>query len=187
MDRNGNAWRPPAQQHRGAPAQLGPGQQQQRQPGPPARQRSAPPQRRGPAPAQQQRRQQPLPGRMKDGVISLKGVRYATVAARVDHFRKDAKYQGWALVTEMVSGAPIGDSWVFVARAIDPNGRVISTGWGKRKVGDKQGKGLQFAETNAIGRCLANLGIDTNAEYLATEDIDQAVEIMQRLPREDRG
>jgi hypothetical protein len=95
-------------------------------------------------------------------LVRLKGnTEYLPVAARVLWFREDRPIAaGWSIQTELIDGGYEKGFAVFVARIVDPEGRVVSTG---TNVEDKQGFGdfLQKSETSAIGRALAAAGFGT--------------------------
>jgi hypothetical protein len=86
---------------------------------------------------------------------------YLPVAARVVWFREEHPVEaGWSIQTELIDGSFEKGFAVFVARIVDPEGRILATG---TNVETKEGFGdfLMKAETSAIGRALAAAGFGT--------------------------
>lgn len=112
-------------------------------------------------------------------LMDLKGKAYLPVAARVIWFREDHPVEaGWSIQTELVDGGFEKGFAVFVARIVDPEGRIVAMG---TNVEDKGGFGdfLQKSETSAIGRALAAAGFGT----MGALDEDGVVDAPIERPR----
>ena len=111
-----------------------------------------------------------------NGVQMRAGKKYTTVAIRVEMMRRHAGAFG--IATEIVhwahdAGAPI----VVKATVTDETGRVLATGHAE----EIRGKGnvnmtsaLENAETSAIGRALAALGL-AGGEFASANEMDGVV------------
>lgn len=104
------------------------------------------------------------------------GKLYLPVAARVVWFREGHPVEsGWSIQTELIDGGFEKGFAVFVARIVDPEGRIVATG---TNVEDKGGFGdfLQKSETSAIGRALAAAGFGTMGALDEGGVVDSPVE-----------
>jgi hypothetical protein len=109
-------------------------------------------------------------------LMDLKGRAYLPVAARVLWFRETCPIEaGWSIQTELIDGGFEKGFAVFVARIVDPEGRVVAMG---TNVEDKGGFGdfLQKSETSAIGRALAAAGFGTMGALDEGGVVDSPVE-----------
>jgi hypothetical protein len=86
-----------------------------------------------------------------DGIVSIKGNDYKTVALRVTEFRNERP--DWTIETEVVSP---GEYLSVKATIRNESGRVIATGHSEeeRGRGNFAGSDLECAETSAVGRAL---------------------------------
>lgn len=113
---------------------------------------------------------------MKDGVISIHGRDYKTVALRVSEFREDHPIKdSWAIITEEL---PAPEGYVKVrARIVNPEGRDVATGLAEEKRGASQinrTSALENCETSAIGRALAAAGYG-GSEYASANEVENAI------------
>lgn len=106
------------------------------------------------------------------GVINIHGREYETVALRVKRFREARP--DWSVVTEILHR----DTDVVIVRAAigDPNGRTLATGhaeeWRKSSTINRT-SAIENAETSAIGRALAALGMG-GTEFATANEIETA-------------
>ena len=112
----------------------------------------------------------------KEGIISIHGKEYYTVARRVGDFRKTHKAKdGWAIITQLVE---YNDTFVIAsARVIDPEGRTVAIGHAEEfRAGSRINRtsAVENAETSAIGRCLAGFGMSGSGEYASANEIEKA-------------
>lgn len=109
----------------------------------------------------------------QSGVVTIHGREYETVALRVKKFRE--KYPNWTLETEIVDRGE--DVVVLKASISDDTGRLIATGHAEehRKASQiNRTSALENAETSAIGRALAALGLG-GTEFASAEEVANAV------------
>ena len=107
------------------------------------------------------------------GIVNIRGKEYQTVAYRVQIFRE--KHPDWTLATEVLHR----DAECVVIRASisDEMGRLRSTGHSEeyRKATQiNKTSALENAETSAIGRALAGLGIG-GTEFASANEVQNAI------------
>lgn len=112
---------------------------------------------------------------LKEGQIAIHGKIYETVALRVQKFRNDPAYKDWSLITEIVER----NEDVVVVKAVisDPQNRVRAAGHAEeyRKASQiNKTSALENAETSAIGRCLAALGLG-GTEFATADEVANAI------------
>ena len=94
---------------------------------------------------------------MSEGIVKIHGKEYRTVGKRIADFR--ATKPDYEISTEVLSAAEL----VLVKATIkDPDGKVIATGHAEELRGStniNKTSALENAETSAVGRCLAFLGM----------------------------
>jgi hypothetical protein len=109
----------------------------------------------------------------KEGVVSIHGKEYKTVALRVFEFRQ--ANPDWGISTEVV--AVDDQSVVMKAWITDPDGRVRGCGHGEEwRAASKinSTSALENAETSAIGRALAAVGL-AGTEYASADEVAGAI------------
>lgn len=116
------------------------------------------------------------------GTVNIHGKEYETVASRVQKFRSDKTYEGYAILTEIV----YRDSDEVVVKAIIKNAddRTIATGYAEEKRSASQinkTSAVENGETSAIGRALANLGL-AGTEYASADEVAEAIK-QQNAPQ----
>jgi hypothetical protein len=110
------------------------------------------------------------------GKVLIHGKEYSTVASRVAKFRAaDAQTQLWSIVTEVL----FRDAEVVVMKATISNqeGRILATGHAEEVRASSQinkTSALENAETSAIGRALAALGM-AGTEFASADEVAQAI------------
>jgi hypothetical protein len=112
----------------------------------------------------------------KQGVVNIHGKQYKTVILRVNEFRESCKStDGWGIVTELL----YHDKERAVVRAsiVDPGGRVVGSGLAeeyRNATKINQTSAMEVAETSAIGRALASIGLG-GEEYASADEVLNAI------------
>jgi len=109
----------------------------------------------------------------QSGTVMIHGKAYQTVAYRVQVFRE--KYPDWTLMTEVLHRD--AECVVIKASILDDMGRLRSTGHSEeyRKATQiNKTSALENAETSAIGRALAGLGIG-GTEFASANEVQNAI------------
>ena len=111
---------------------------------------------------------------MKDGIVTIHGKQYKTVAKRIDEFRTEHKTD-LSVVTQLIEQ---NDELVIMkAEILDKDGRIIATGYAEEKRGASminETSALENCETSAIGRALANFGLG-GGEYASADEVANAI------------
>ena len=110
------------------------------------------------------------------GIVPIHGKQYKTVVLRVNEFRENCNIQeGWGINTIIV----YQDDAKVIMRAmiVDPEGRIVGSGHGEEI--RAQGKinktsAMENAETSAIGRALASVGLG-GEEYASADEVLRAI------------
>jgi hypothetical protein len=107
------------------------------------------------------------------GIEMRRGKKYTTVAVRVEILRRN--FGGVGISTEIVQWSPDkGAPIVVKATVTDETGHVMSTGYAEEIRGQGQvnsTSALENAETSAIGRALAALGL-SGGEFASANEMD---------------
>lgn len=102
--------------------------------------------------------------------INIKGKEYVQVNERIKAFRSN--YKDYALTSEIVE---LSDSHcVIKASVIDPQGRVVATGYARETVSKSPINKFAFVEnceTSAWGRALGNFGIGVDTAICSAEEL----------------
>jgi hypothetical protein len=105
--------------------------------------------------------------------VNIKGKMYATVASRVDAFRKH--FPTATISTHLIHDDEVR---VVVEAKITVEGTLLGTGMAE----EQRGKGLinttsalENAETSAIGRSLASIGLGGSSEYASSFEVENAI------------
>ena len=109
------------------------------------------------------------------GVEMRRGRKYTTVAVRVEIARRH--FGAIGIATEIVHwGVDNGQPIVIRATVTDEHGRVLATGTAEEIRGQgnvNKTSALENAETSAIGRALASLGLN-GGEFASADEMTQA-------------
>ena len=110
---------------------------------------------------------------LKEGIVKIGNKEYHTVAKRVNDFRNDKRFEGFAIVTDVKI---MDDMKVVVLATIrDSADRIVATGHAEEfRQSSKVNRtsALENAETSAIGRALACIGIGGTEFASANEVVD---------------
>lgn len=107
------------------------------------------------------------------GIINIHGREYQTVAYRVQTFRE--QHPDWTLHSTVIERTD--EVVVMEARILDESGRLIANGHAeeyRRASSINKTSALENAETSAIGRALAALGIG-GTEFASANEVERAV------------
>ena len=108
------------------------------------------------------------------GVVSIHGKQYSTVAKRIKDFREIHHFE-LSLATEIVSRDD--ECVVMKATITNADGRVLATGHSEEYRHTSQinrTSALENAETSAIGRALASLGLG-GTEFASADEVANAI------------
>lgn len=110
--------------------------------------------------------------------ISIKGKDYVQVNERIKAFRNN--FKDYSLISEIVE---LSDNHcVMKASVIDPQGRLVATGYARETVSKSPINKFAFvenAETSAWGRALGNFGIGVDTAICSAD------ELLQKLNAEE--
>ena len=110
---------------------------------------------------------------MTEGIVPIHGKQYKTVAYRVNEFR--TQYPDYTVSTELVEA---NDTLVVMKASIsNEQGRLLATGFAEEvRAASKINRtsALENAETSAIGRALAALGL-AGTEYASADEVANAI------------
>tara|TARA_R100000773_G_C4219712_1_gene118334 strand:- start:1994 stop:2605 length:612 start_codon:yes stop_codon:yes gene_type:complete len=109
------------------------------------------------------------------GEVEIHGKVYLTVARRIKDFRDSERYEGWSITTKR----KVTTGSLVEVRAVikDETNRVIATGMAEedRAFGKiNKTSALENAETSAVGRALAFLGLG-GSEIASADEVSNAI------------
>lgn len=109
------------------------------------------------------------------GEVEIHGKVYLTVARRIDDFRKSTSYKNWSIETTKVEAQ---DPYVVIKATIrNAENRIVATGYAEesRAYGKiNKTSALENAETSAVGRALAFLGLG-GSEIASADEVSNAI------------
>lgn len=112
------------------------------------------------------------------GIVKTKGGKqYQMVVKRVNDFRTSDVYSGWSITTNTLEH-DVGVQAIVKCEISDETGRVRATGmsWdAKDHSALHKTSYLELAETSAIGRALACLGLAGSTEYASADEVAAAI------------
>lgn len=112
--------------------------------------------------------------------INIKGKSYVLVADRVLYFNET--YEKGSIETELVSAPE--SKYIIVRATVSPDGERKFTGYSQATIGDgyiNKTSALENAETSAVGRALAFMGIGVIESIASADEINKA----KNTPQED--
>jgi len=124
---------------------------------------------------------------LKDKAVDIKGKKYVLVSDRVLYFNETHK-EG-SITTELVS-APEAKH-IIIKATVSPDGKRNFTGYSQAVIGDgfiNKTAALENAETSAVGRALAMMGIGVIDSIASVDEMKKATAKMPQnvdLPEED--
>ena len=109
-----------------------------------------------------------------EGIVNIHGKEYQTVAYRIGLFR-ETYGNAYSLLTEIIEVT--ANRVIMKAVIKNTDDRVIATGHAEEVRGSSninKTSALENAETSAIGRCLASLGIG-GTEFASANEVENAI------------
>ena len=114
---------------------------------------------------------------------NIKGKQYAEVHERIKHFRGEPNYASLGIYTEVLEWDKDKEEIVIRATIYDTksdNGRILASGIAHERRDDKQSfvnktSYVENAETSAIGRALACMGIGIEDAYASAFEVANAI------------
>ena len=114
---------------------------------------------------------------------NIKGKQYAEVHERIKHFRGEPNYASLGINTEVLEWDKNKEEIIIRATIYDTNrdiGRILASGIAHERRDDKQSfvnktSYVENAETSAIGRALACMGIGIEDAYASAFEVANAI------------
>ena len=114
---------------------------------------------------------------------NIKGKQYAEVHERIKHFRGEPNYASLGINTEVLEWDKDKEEIIIRATIYDTNrdiGRILASGIAHERRDDKQSfvnktSYVENAETSAIGRALACMGIGIEDAYASAFEVANAI------------
>lgn len=107
-------------------------------------------------------------------MVNIRGKEYATVPLRVSQFRQ--MRPDWTIATHIVENTE--NRVVMKAEVADDKGRLIATGYAEEfraASAINKTSALENAETSAVGRALAFLGLGGDSSIASAEEVLRAI------------
>lgn len=111
---------------------------------------------------------------MTAGVVNIRGKEYQTVPLRVSQFRQ--LRPEWTIATHIIENTE--NRVVMKAEIADDKGRLIATGYAEEfraASAINKTSALENAETSAVGRALAFLGLGGDSSIASAEEVLRAI------------
>lgn len=121
---------------------------------------------------------------LKNKAIDIKGKDYVLVADRVVFFNE--KYPEGSITTELVS--PVDADTVVIKATIKPNEKQTFTGYSQATWGEgyiNKTSALENAETSAVGRALAFMGIGVIESIASVDEIKKTTYPAKKVEKLD--
>ena len=113
------------------------------------------------------------------GFINIHGKQYATVAHRLQEFRK--RYPLAQIVTKLEKDE---DNKVIFSASISIDQVIIATGWAEEVRGSSninKTSALENCESSALGRALAFMGFGIDGSIASAEEVQNAIDIQNNI------
>jgi hypothetical protein len=107
--------------------------------------------------------------------VKIHGKEYTTVVERINDFRNDERFEGWAIETDIISSDI--ENCIIKATIKDSTGKIVGTGLAHEVQGStniNKTSHVENCETSAIGRALANIG-KAGTEYASANEVSDAI------------
>jgi hypothetical protein len=107
--------------------------------------------------------------------VKIHGKEYTTVVERINDFRNDERFEGWAIETDIISSDI--ENCIIKATIKDSTGKIVGTGLAHEVQGStniNKFSHVENCETSAIGRALANIG-KAGTEYASANEVSDAI------------
>lgn len=107
--------------------------------------------------------------------VKIHGKEYTTVVERINDFRNDERFEGWAIETDIISNDI--ENCIIKATIKDSTGKIVGTGLAHEVQGStniNKTSHVENCETSAIGRALANIG-KAGTEYASANEVSDAI------------
>lgn len=112
----------------------------------------------------------------KYGIVNIHGKQYKTVILRVNEFRENCPVKdGWGISTTLLFHD--SDRVIVQAAILDPFGKIVGSGLAEEQRNISiinKTSALEVAETSAIGRALASIGLG-GEEYASADEVLNAI------------
>ena len=108
--------------------------------------------------------------------VNIKGKEYVEVNERIKHFRTNKSYEGWSLVSDIVSLE--NGVCVIKASIYDEKSSKRATGIAYEKEGStfiNKTSYIENCETSAWGRALGNMGIGIDTSIASSNEVENAI------------
>jgi hypothetical protein len=121
---------------------------------------------------------------LKDKAVDIKGKKYVLVSDRVIYFNET--YKDGAITTDLVSATD--SQHIIIKATVYPdgiNGMRKFTGYSQAKIGDgyiNKTAALENAETSAVGRALAMMGIGVIDSIASVDEMNKAKKTYPKPP-----
>lgn len=109
---------------------------------------------------------------LEDKAINIKGKKYVLVSDRVIYFNEN--YPDGSITTELIS-TPEAEN-IIIKATVKPNDKQVFTGYSQATIGDgyiNKTSALENAETSAVGRALAFMGIGVIESIASIDEINK--------------
>lgn len=121
---------------------------------------------------------------LKDKAIDIKGKKYVLVSDRILAFNEE--YKKGSITTELVSEPK--EKHIIIKATVSPDGERTFTGYSQAVIGDgyiNKTSALENAETSAVGRALAMMGIGVLDSVASADEMKKAGAYPEPLKEEE--
>ena len=117
--------------------------------------------------------------------VNIKGKDYVQVNERIEYFRTEKKYEGWAMLTNIIELSD--DKCVMKAEIRNAEGITVAEGVAYEMRADgyiNKTSYIENCETSAWGRALANLGIGIKTSVASADEVNQAIDAEKNIKKD---